>query len=221
MACDGCRVPDHPQSERTYSMRTQKLRRYGVGIAGGVAMTLALAGCAGDDLGGGSTGGGGDTDADCSAYEEYGTFDGERVTISSTISDQEADQLAESWADFASCTGITIEHNGTNEFESQIFVQVEGGNAPDLAIFPQPGLMQRMNEGGHLVPAGDDVLAIAEENYTEDWLSYGNIDGTQFGVPIMGSVKSFVWYSPSVFVENGYEIPETWDEMMDLTDQIV
>lgn len=202
-------------------MRTQKLRRYGVGIAGGIAMTLALAGCAGDDLGGGSTGGGGDTDADCAAFEQYGTFEGDRVTLSSTISDQEGDQLEESWADFVSCTGITIEHNGTNEFESQIFVQVEGGNAPDLAIFPQPGLMQRMNEGGHLVPAGDDVLAAAEENYTEDWLTYGNIDGTQFGVPIMGSVKSFVWYSPSVFEENGYEVPETWDAMMELTDQIV
>ncbi|HJB64608.1 MAG TPA: ABC transporter substrate-binding protein [Candidatus Microbacterium pullistercoris] len=202
-------------------MRTQKLRRYGVGIAGGLAMALALAGCAGDDLGGGPSGGGGDSDADCSAFEQYGTFEGDRVTISSTISDQEGDQLEESWADFVSCTGITIEHNGTNEFESQIFVQVEGGNAPDLAIFPQPGLMQRMNEGGHLAPAGDDVLAAAEENYTEDWLSYGNIDGTQFGVPIMGSVKSFVWYSPSVFEENGYEIPETWDELMDLTDQIV
>ena len=61
--------------------------------------------------------------------------------MSSTIEGVEGEQLAESWADFSSCTGITIEHNGTNEFESQIFVQVEGGNAPDLAIFPQPGLL--------------------------------------------------------------------------------
>lgn len=204
-------------------MRTRKLRRYGVGIAGGLVTALALAGCAGDDLGGGSNGGGdaGSGDMDCSAYEQYGTFEGEQVTISSTISDQEGDQLVESWADFVSCTGITIEHNGTNEFESQIFVQVEGGNAPDLAIFPQPGLMQRMHANDHLVAAGDDVVATAEENITEDWLSYGKLDGTQYGVPIMGSVKSFVWYSPSTFEENGYEIPETWDDMMALTDQIV
>src|SRR5690606_31054684 len=37
---------------------------------------------------------------------------------------------------------------------------------------------------------------------------------------ILGSVKSFVWYSPSMFADNGYEVPTTWDEMMDLTAQI-
>ncbi|MGO1627570.1 MAG: ABC transporter substrate-binding protein [Microbacterium sp.] len=201
-------------------MRTRNIRQWGAGIAGGLVAVLALAGCAGDDLGGGTTGGG-DTDADCSAFEQYGSFDGDQVTMSSTISDQEADQLEESWADFVACTGITIEHNGTNEFESQIFVQVEGGNAPDLAIFPQPGLMQRMHGDGHLVPAGDDVVATANENYTEDWLRYGQIDGEQYGVPVMGSVKSFVWYSPSAFEDSGYEVPETWDDMMSLTDEIV
>src|SRR5690606_26946384 len=172
-------------------MTTISVRRASVGIVGGIAVALSLTACAGDDLGGGGTGGGDGGDADCSAYEQYGTFDGEQVTISSTISDQEGDQLEESWADFSECTGIQIEHNGTNEFESQIFVQVEGGNAPNLAIFPQPGLMQRMQAGDYLAPAGDDVVAAAQENYTEDWLSYGNIDGTQYGVPIMGSVKSF------------------------------
>lgn len=204
-------------------MISTTMRRAGVAATSGVAIALALTACAGDDLGGGGGGGGGGegTDADCAPYERFGTFEGETVTMSSTISDQEADQLEESWADFTACSGITIEHNGTNEFESQIFVQVEGGNAPDLADFPQPGLLQRMHEGGYLVPAGDGVMEEASANYTEDWLSYGNIDGDQYGIPIMGSVKSFVWYSPSTFEENGYEVPETWDDMMALTDQIV
>ncbi|MGO3828265.1 MAG: ABC transporter substrate-binding protein [Microbacterium gubbeenense] len=203
-------------------MTTLRTRRAGIGIAGALVMGLALTGCAGDDLGGGgTTGGGGDGgDADCAEFEQYGTFDGETVEMSSTIEGVEGEQLAESWADFSSCTGITIEHNGTNEFESQIFVQVEGGNAPDLAIFPQPGLLARMVDGGYLSPATGDALEAAEANYTEDWLSYGNVDGEQYGVPIQGSAKSFVWYSPSVFEENGYEIPTTWDDMMALTDQI-
>ena len=33
-------------------------------------------------------------------------------------------------------------------------------------------------------------------------------------------MKSFVWYSPAAFEENGYEIPTTWDDLMALTDQI-
>ncbi len=198
-----------------------KNRRTAVTIVGGLTAALALAGCAGDDLGGDSGPTGGDTGGDCSAYEQYGSFDGTTVKISSTISDVEGDLLEQSWSEFADCVGITIEHNGTNEFESQIFVQVEGGNAPDLAIFPQPGLLQRMVEGDHLAEVTGAAQEAAGANYSEDWLAYGAVDGTQYGIPIQASAKSFVWYSPSVFEENGYEIPTTWDELMTLTDEIV
>lgn len=202
-------------------MKRTMLRRGSAMMAGGAAIALALTACAGDDLGGGGGGAqGGDGDVDCSPFEQYGQFDGDTVKISSTISDQEENQLIKSWADFETCTGINIQHNGTNSFETQIFVQVKGGNAPDLAIFPQPGLIERMHESDYLAPIGDDALKAAQENFTEDWLKYGNLDGTQYGIPIQGSVKSFVWYSPSMFEENGYEIPETWEEMMDLTKTI-
>jgi len=187
--------------------------------AGGVAAALALAGCAGDNLGGGPAAGAA-KDSACAAYAKYGTFDGAKVTISSTITDQEADQLDASWADFEKCTGITIEHNGSNDFESQIFVQVEGGNAPDLAIFPQPGLLARMQAEGHLVPAGAAATTAAKANYSDDWLKYGTIGGQLYGFPIMGSVKSFVWYSPKAFKQAGYQVPKTWDELTALTDKI-
>jgi alpha-glucoside transport system substrate-binding protein len=33
-------------------------------------------------------------------------------------------------------------------------------------------------------------------------------------------VKSFVWYSPKTFAENGWSIPTTWDELLALSDEI-
>ncbi len=33
-------------------------------------------------------------------------------------------------------------------------------------------------------------------------------------------MKSFVWYSPSEFEENGWEVPETWDDMVALSDEM-
>src|SRR5690606_26612848 len=132
----------------------------------------------------------------------------------------EADQLQDSFAQFEECTGITVEHNGSGEFEQQVVVQAESGNAPDLAAFPQPGLLQRMANDGHLVEAPAEVETNVDEGWTEDWKSYGTVDGTFYAAPLMSNVKSFVWYSPSDFEENGYEVPETWDELMDLTQQI-
>src|SRR5690625_4190781 len=214
-------------------MKAHRRRRAGALAAGTATLALLLAACGeADSLGGGSgSSGGGDDDggggvaaeaeeADCSAFEEYGTFDGETVTLFSSIREQEADQLQDTFAAFTECTGIAVDHNGSGEFEQQVVVQAEGGNAPDLAIFPQPGLLERMVSEGHVVPAPDAVEAKVDEGWSEDWKSYGTVDGEFYAAPLMASVKSFVWYSPSAFAENGYEVPETWDEMMDLTQQI-
>src|SRR5690625_79982 len=214
-------------------MKIRKQGRTGMVLASAAAVALVLSACGGaDDLGGGGGGGGGDaTDdsteggngevsADCADFEQYGQFDGETVTLFSSIREQEADQLQDTFDQFTECTGITVEHNGSGEFEQQVVVQAEGGNAPDLAVFPQPGLLQRMVGDGHLVPAPDAVEANVDEGWSEDWKAYGTVDGEFYAAPLMASVKSFVWYSPSAFAENGYEVPETWDEMMDLTQQI-
>ncbi|TRW47287.1 ABC transporter substrate-binding protein [Georgenia yuyongxinii] len=208
-------------------MKTTTRRRGIATLAGAAALTLVLTACGADDLDGGT---GGDTAAgeetsgsdgpDCSAFEEYGTFDGETVSLFSSIRETEADQLQDTFADFTECTGITVQHNGSGEFEQQIVVQAEGGNAPDLAVFPQPGLLARMVADGHVIPAPEAVEANVDEGWSADWKAYGTIDGKFYAAPLMASVKSFVWYSPSAFADGGYEVPTTWDELMTVTEDI-
>ncbi len=161
---------------------------------------------------------GGDVAAGCEAFAEYGTFDGESVEVYATIQGQEADDLVLSLAEFEECTGINVEYVGTQEFETQINVRVEGGSAPDLAIFPQPGLLERIVDTGNVVPAPASVEANVDAFWSESWKQYGTIDGTFYAAPLMASVKGWIWYSPSEFAENGYDIPNTWDEMMELTE---
>ncbi|MPV36058.1 ABC transporter substrate-binding protein [Georgenia subflava] len=208
-------------------MRSTTRRRTVASLAGAAALALTLAACGGaDDLGGGGGGGGdGGDDAtgaseDCAAFEEYGSFDGESVSLFSSIRETEADQLQDTFAQFTECTGIEVVHNGSGEFEQQLVVQAEGGNAPDLAIIPQPGLLTRMVNDGHVKPATEAVEANVDEGWTEEWKTYGTVDGEFYAAPLMASVKSFVWYSPSLFEENGYEVPATWDALMELTETI-
>ena len=177
-----------------------------------MASALALAGCTGDAGGGG--------DADCGTYEQYGTFDGAEVTIGGTILDLEADRLVESWADFEQCTGISVEYQGSSEFEAQIAVLAEGGNAPDVGIVPQPGLLQRLADGGWLIPASQAVEDNVDEWWSADWKVYGTADDTFYAAPLMASVKGYIWYSPAEFEEKGYEIPTTLDELTELSETI-
>ncbi|SHN27021.1 ABC transporter substrate-binding protein [Cryptosporangium aurantiacum] len=183
-------------------------------LVASVGAVLLLASC--------STGGSGaDKDsAECEPYKKWAVDSDATVTIYSSIRDVEADRLEESWKQFEDCTGITIEHEGSGEFEAQLNVRVDGGNAPDLAFFPQPGFLASLAKEGKVKPAPAAVKTSADANYSADWIKYGTVDGKFYAAPLGANVKSFVWYSPKTFKEKGYTVPQTWDEMIALSDKI-
>ncbi len=71
-----------------------------------------------------------------------------------------------------------------------------------------------------MVPAPQSVSDSVDVNYTADWKTYGTVDGVFFAAPLGANVKSFVWYSPKTFADNGWTIPTTWDELLALSDTI-
>lgn len=170
---------------------------------------LALAACSG----GPGTGGGG-------APSGSGAAANNVVTIYGTIVDDEAKKLEESWASWEKDNNITIKYEGSKEFETQIAVRAQGGTPPDLAIFPQPGLLADMATRGYLKEAPAAVKENVEKNWSADWARYATVDSKLYGSPLMASVKGWVWYSPSFFKKHGYEIPKTYQELLTLTAQI-
>ena len=148
------------------------------GVAGiAAASALVLSACSGGGEIGGDTGGdsesgdaGGGTAAEgCEDFEQYGSFPGTTVSLFSSIRDSEADDLQATFDKFTECTGITVQHNGVGEFEQQLVVQVEGNNAPDLAIIPQPGLLKRMVATGKVQPADEATTAKVDEGWSPEW----------------------------------------------------
>jgi alpha-glucoside transport system substrate-binding protein len=194
-------------------MRHFAQRRTMLGVAAVSVAALTLSGCTG-------------TSYEYLSSEEIlaeiddcvGTYAGETVEIYTTIVEPESTLFQESFLEFEECTGILIEWNGDQAFEEQIAVRVAGGTAPDLAIFPQPGLLSAFEDD--LVPASDALNASVDESYTADWKNYGSVDGTLYAAPLGANVKSFVWYSPKTFADNGWDIPTTWDELIALSDEI-
>jgi len=179
-------------------------RRFTAPLAILAVAGLALAGCSADSGSGGSGPG------------DAGEADGV-VTVTGTIQDTEADLLEESWADWEAENDIDIQYEGTKEFEAQISTRAQGGTAPDLAIFPQPGLLADLASRDYVQPAPEGVASNVADNWSEDWAAYGTVNDTLYGAPLMASVKGFVWYSPSQFAEWGVEVPTTWQELLDLT----
>ena len=147
---------------------------------------------------------------------------GTTVNIFGAFVDEDANRFNAAMVPFEEATGIDVEYEGSGDFESLITVRVEGGDPPDVAAFPQPGLMQDMVSRGaveDLNPWMED--GYLEEQYNQSWLDLASYDGIMAGVWYRASVKSLVWYPVPEFSEAGYEIPETWDEMMELSRQMV
>lgn len=177
-----------------------------------VLLVLALGACNRAEDGGQESGQG-----DVSASET----EPRSVTVFGPFGEQEEIRFEEGLVPFIEDSGIDVTYNSSREFETQIFVQVQAGNAPDSAAIPQPGMMQTFAEQGELVALPNSVVDRIDANYTSAWKELGSYDGTVYGVFHRVNAKSFVWYNKPVFEERGYEIPETWDELIALMDQIV
>jgi alpha-glucoside transport system substrate-binding protein len=119
------------------------------------------------------------------------------------------------------CTGVKIVWQGTKTFETEVNVRLEGGNAPDVIDFPQPGLLASSVAKGYLFPMPADVGAHAAADFIAGWDVYATVNGKIYGLPGRSSVKSTVWYSPKAFADGGYKIPETLEELTTLSDKIV
>lgn len=120
--------------------------------------------------------------------------------------------------------GSDVEYEGSDSFEEQLRIRVEGGNAPMVAFTPQPGSICDFAEDGELVSLeemGFDIETL-RTNHGEFWMNLGLCeDGQHYGIPWFPNYKSIVWYNSSLFDEGGYEIPQTYDEMVQLSEQMV
>jgi alpha-glucoside transport system substrate-binding protein len=205
-------------------MRSPKVRRGMTTVAVLLTAGLTLAACGEDDGGGATNAGGtspGEGKAECEGLTEFGDLTGTEVNVYTSIVAPEDQPHKDSYKLFTECTGADVVYEGSKEFEAQLVVRVRSGNPPDIAFVPQPGLLNTLvTDTGKVVEAPESVAANVDEFFGEDWKAYGSVDGTFYAAPLGANVKSFVWYSPTMFEENGWKIPETWDEMMELSDTI-
>ncbi|WP_157042105.1 ABC transporter substrate-binding protein [Nitriliruptor alkaliphilus] len=145
---------------------------------------------------------------------------GGSVSILGAYTDEDGN-LRDMLSDFSAESGINVEYEGSADFETVAVSRMEGGNPPDILIFPQPGLMADFAARDQLQPL-DDLFdrGELEGRLHEGLIDLGLVDDQLYAIPIWLSIKSLVWYPKQAFDDAGYEAPETLTELQELTDQI-
>jgi alpha-glucoside transport system substrate-binding protein len=154
--------------------------------------------------------------------EEEVSYAGETVTIFTAAGEDQAKAFQDEFVDFIAETGIEVVVEGSPDFEVLSVTRAEAGDPPEIYNFPQPGLMADMARDGYLIDLNEALGAdYLGEAYSQAWLDSGMVDGTLVGIWHNADVKSLVWYPKAEFEAAGYTIPETWDDLLALSDQIV
>ncbi|WP_197699785.1 ABC transporter substrate-binding protein [Candidatus Promineifilum breve] len=155
-----------------------------------------------------------------------GEFAGTTVTLLGVMVDEEAQKMELALAPFEEATGIDVVYEGSKEFETQINVAVDAGAAPDVANISQPAMAQRFATAGALVDVSTFLpREKLQETYIDSWIDMSTMPGADgediiAGVWQRASAKSMVFYPKAQFDAAGYVVPETWEEMLALTQQI-
>src|SRR5690606_33103829 len=183
-----------PNGDKEMTMRMRRL------LIPLFAFALVAAACGDDDDAGGDGGAGGAT----------GGSDTGRVVLLPAMEPEAVD---------AARAGP---HDKINS-EVDYTARVEAAGTLDLAAVPQPGAVRQLAADGSIVALEDLGFDIdeLEEIFGEYYLSLGEYEGKHYGMPTNINLKSMVWYPKDDFDAAGYEVPETWDELIALSDQIV
>ncbi|MDZ5621363.1 ABC transporter substrate-binding protein [Nocardioides bizhenqiangii] len=180
-------------------------RRSAIALAG-ITTTILFTGClAGeDDEGAGET-----EDGDGS------------VEIIGAIPEEEAVGLVKELEAFTEDTGIEVSYTASTDFTTEIRTRVSGGDPPDIALFPQPGLVTDLVDTGDALPLNDLIdTDDLEGHIVPGFLDSVTVDDEVYAVPVRMAAKSLVWYPVPEFEEAGYQVPETWADLEALQEQM-
>jgi alpha-glucoside transport system substrate-binding protein len=169
---------------------------------------LAATGCGGDD----------DDDGGDAAATEAGDTEATGGDVSGSVSVMAVWSGAEQESFQAVIDGFTEAYpdvdvtytSAGDQLPTQLSTAVEGGNPPDVAMLPQPGLMSDFADQGALQPL-DFAATDIEDNFGESVVDLGSVDGTLYGFIFKAANKSLVWYNVGAYSDAGVEPAEDWD----------
>jgi alpha-glucoside transport system substrate-binding protein len=184
---------------------TSRRHRAALGITA-FAMALTTTGCLGSDDGGGGAGGGDDDGVvDILATTDPLVFDGLKAKI-----EEEAE-----------AAGIEVNVERVDNINQLILTRIQANDPPDIAVIPQPGVIEQIVDRGKAIELTEDILpSDLISDMTPGTLEAGQFDGKQYAVMVNMNVKSLVFYNKQAWDKVGYKAPETLDDLTALGEQI-
>ena len=209
-------------------------RTYALAASATLVLTLAACGSdpepttpATDGAGGETTGEETATGGDTATAEDTATGDdtagdsalpdlsGEEIEVAAVWTGTEEERFTMVLDAFEEQTGATVQYTSTGDDIAPVLTpRVEGGNPPDVAMLPQPGLLNLFAGQGALQTLSPEVEAAIDANYDTVWKDLGTVDGSLYGVWFKAANKSTIWYDVEAIDAAGVTEPASWADLV-------
>lgn len=172
------------------------------------AVVLLISGCTSQS---GSTSSGGSEKRDTKTVEIMLGFTGVQL-----------ENFKASVDPYAESQGISIKWTPSEDFNELMASRAQANDLPDIAMFPQPGILRDLSAAGKLAPLeGILDMPVLKGSMVAGTLEAGQgSDGKLYGLMVSMNVKSLIFYPKKAFKVAGYTPPGSIPELIALTDKI-
>jgi alpha-glucoside transport system substrate-binding protein len=137
---------------------------------------------------------------------------GGQVSVVGSWSGSEQDSFLAMVKPWEDGTGAKVNYTGSRDLAAQLTTGIAGGQLPDLAGLPGPGLMREWYDQGALKPLDFVDYNAYSSAAPAGFADLGKAaDGKLIGIFTKAAVKGLIFYSTKTFTTP--PAPKTWDEL--------
>jgi alpha-glucoside transport system substrate-binding protein len=124
-------------------------------------------------------------------------------------------------AAFTKKTGIKVKVETTRDLPAVLNTRIRGNNPPDVTGSPGLAQLHALISQGKVVRL-DTFLDMNQirRDYSQYWISLASYNGGLYAVLPKANSKGTIWYNPKQFTANDYTVPQTWNDLVALSDKI-
>jgi alpha-glucoside transport system substrate-binding protein len=143
--------------------------------------------------------------------------DSGRLVVAGTWSGSEGKSFARVLGRFERRSGIRVSYAyETHDIAAKLGTRIDRGCPPDVALLPQPGLVDELAREGQIQPLDRATRTLVAHNYSSGWRQLTEFRSKAYGVWFKAADKSTVWYRTDAFRRAGIaHPPRTWAGLLD------
>jgi hypothetical protein len=149
-------------------------------------------------------------------------FAGQSVEVAGSWTGAEQANFERVLRAFAAQTGARVRYtSGGSDLGVLVSARLGGGEPPDVAMIPQPGVLTQYAASGAAKPITGAAEQAVRQHFSPQWQRFGTVGGKLYGIYFKVANKSVIWYRTDAFTAAGVRPPATLEELTTVSQTLV